>query len=133
MDNTLFQTIQSLEQRAERLEREAAALRRELKQVVLDLATPEAVVATYQIDGATVVITQSDVEAVRSRLTRPQPENVVREVALTYKIAENLPRGESDEEEQQQLLGLLDAYRQEAIAQGMGLDDEEIEALLHGS
>ena len=35
MDNTLLQTMQSLERRAEKLEREAAALRRDLKQVVL--------------------------------------------------------------------------------------------------
>ena len=131
MDNTLLQTIQSLEERAEQLERAAAALRRDLKQVVLNLANPDAVVATYQIRDATVAITQAEVEAVRSRLTRPRAENVVREVALAYKIAESLPSADPDQEEQQ-LLDLLDAYRQEAQDQGIGLEDEEIEAFLRG-
>ena len=131
MDNTLLQTIQSLEERAEQLERAAAALRRDLKQVVLDMANPEAIVATYEIGDETIAITQGEVAAVRARLTRPRPENVVREVALAYKIAESLPPVEPDEEEQQ-LLDLLDAFRQEAIAQGVALDDEEIEAFLRG-
>jgi len=91
MDNTLLQTIQSLEERAEQLERAAAALRRDLKQVALDMANPEAIVATYEIGDETIAITQGEVAAVRARLTRPRPENVVREVALAYKIAESLP------------------------------------------
>jgi hypothetical protein len=53
MDNTLLQTIQSLEERAKQLERAAAALRRDLKQVVLDLAHPDTIVATYEIGDET--------------------------------------------------------------------------------
>lgn len=131
MDNTLLQTIQSLEERAEQLERAAAALRRDLKQVALDMANPEAIVATYEIGDETIAITQGEVAAVRARLTRPRPENVVREVALAYKIAESLPPIEPYEEKPQ-LLDLLDAFRQQAIAQGVALDDEEIEAFLRG-
>lgn len=131
MDNTLLQTMQSLERRAEKLEREAAALRRDLKQVVLDMANPEAIVATYEIGDETIAITQGEVEAVRARLTRPRAENVVREMALAYKIADSLPAAEPDVEEQQ-LLDLLDAYRQEMQAQGVALDDGEIEAFLRG-
>lgn len=131
MDNTLLQTIQSLEERAEQLERAAAALRRDLKQVLLDLAHPETIVATYEIGNETIAVTLGDVEAVRARLTRPRSEHVVREVALAYKLAENLPAVEPDEEEQL-LLDLLNAYRQEVIAQGGGLDDDEIEAFLRG-
>lgn len=131
MDNTLLQTIQSLEERAEQLERAAAALRRDLKQVALDMANPEAIVATYEIGDETIAITQGEVAAVRVRLTRPRPENVVREVALAYKIAESLPPIEPYEEKPQ-LLDLLDAFRQQAIAQGVALDDEEIEAFLRG-
>lgn len=131
MDNTLLQTIQSLEERAEQLEQAAAALRRDLKQVVLDLAHPESVVATYEINNRTIAVTQGEVDAVRARLTRPRSENVVREVALAYKIAANLSPVESDEEEQQ-LLDLVEAYRQDVIAHGGGLDDEEIEAFLRG-
>ena len=131
MDNTLLQTIQSLEERAEQLERAAAALRRDIKQVVLDLAHPETIVATYEIGNETIAVTQGEVEAVRAGLTRSRPENVVREVALAYKLAENLPAVEPDEEEQL-LLDLLNAYRQEVIAQGGGLDDDEIEAFLRG-
>lgn len=131
MDNTLLQTIQSLEERAERLERDASDLRRALGKVANELASPDAVVATAQVGDLTVEVTQSEVDAVRARLTRPRAESVVREVALTYKIAENLPPVEPDEEDQQ-LLDLLDAYRQEAIAQGFALDDEDIEAFLRG-
>lgn len=131
MDNTLLQTIQSLEERAEQLERAAAALRRDLKQVALDMANPEAIVATYEIGDETIAITQGEVAAVRARLTRPRPENVVREVALAYKIVESLPPIEPYEEKPQ-LLDLLDAFRQQAIAQGVALDDEEIEAFLRG-
>lgn len=131
MDNTLLQTIQSLEERAEQLERAAAALRRDLKQVALDMANPEAIVATYEIGDETIAITQGEVAAVRVRLTRPRPENVVREVALAYKIVESLPPIEPYEEKPQ-LLDLLDAFRQQAIAQGVALDDEEIEAFLRG-
>lgn len=131
MDNTLLQTIQLLEERAERLERDASDLRRALGKVANELASPDAVVATAQVGDLTVEVTQSEVDAVRARLTRPRAESVVREVALTYKIAENLPPVEPDEEDQQ-LLDLLDAYRQEAIAQGFALDDEDIEAFLRG-
>ena len=56
---------------------------------------------------------------------------MVREVALAYNLAANLPAVEPDEEEQL-LLDLLNAYRQEVIAQGGGLDDDEIEAFLRG-
>lgn len=131
MDNTLLQTIQSLEQRAEKLEREAADLRRALGQVANELASPDAVVATAQVGTLTVEVTQSEVDVVRARLTRPRTEGVLREMALVYKIAESLPSVGPDEEEQQ-LLDLLDTYRQEAMAQGVALDDEEIEALLRG-
>ena len=88
--------------------------------------------ATYKIGNETITVTQGEVEAVRARLTRPRAENVVREVALVYKIAENLPSVEPDEEEQQ-LLDVLDAYRQEVTVQGGALNDEEIEAFLRGN
>lgn len=128
---TLLQTIQSLERRAESLEQEAAELRRALHKVAHDLAQPDAVLATRQIDGQTIEVTQGDVEAVRARMNRPHPENVLREVAVAYKIAEQSPH-EVVTGEAQELLDLIEAYRQEVVAQGLALDDDELEAFLRG-
>ena len=131
MDNTLLQTMQSLERRAEKLEREAAALRRDLKQVVLDMANPEAIVATYEIGDETIAITQGEVEAVRARLTRPRAENVVREVALAYKLAATLPTL-TPEEETEQLLRLFEEFRVDALENGAAIDEDDLTALLDG-
>ena len=131
MDNTLLQTMQSLERRAEKLEREAAALRRDLKQVVLDMANPEAIVATYEIGDETIAITQGEVEAVRARLTRPRSENVVREVALAYKVAATLPTL-TPEEETEQLLRLFGEFRADALENGTAIDEDDLTALLDG-
>ena len=131
MDNTLLQTMQSLERRAEKLEREAAALRRDLKQVVLDMANPEAIVATYEIGDETIAITQGEVEAVRARLTRPRAENVVREVALAYKLAATLPTL-TPEEETEQLLRLFEEFRADALGNGAAIDEDDLTALLDG-
>ncbi len=131
MDNTLLQTMQSLERRAEKLEREAAALRRDLKQVVLDMANPEAIVATYEIGDETIAITQGEVEAVRARLTRPRSENVVREVALAYKVAATLPTL-TPEEETEQLLRLFEEFRADALENGTAIDEDDLTALLDG-
>lgn len=131
MDNTLLQTMQSLERRAEKLEREAAALRRDLKQVVLDMANPEAIVATYEIGDETIAITQGEVEAVRARLTRPRAENVVREVALAYKLAATLPTL-TPEEETEQLLRLFEEFRADALENGAAIDEDDLTALLDG-
>ena len=131
MDNTLLQTMQSLERRAEKLEREAAALRRDLKQVVLDMANPEAIVATYEIGDETIAITQGEVEAVRARLTRPRSENVVREVALAYKVAATLPTL-TPEEETEQLLRLFEEFRADALENGAAIDEDDLTALLDG-
>lgn len=131
MDNTLLQTMQSLERRAEKLEREAAALRRDLKQVVLEMANPEAIVATYEIGDETIAITQGEVEAVRARLTRPRAENVVREVALAYKLAATLPTL-TPEEETEQLLRLFEEFRADALENGAAIDEDDLTALLDG-
>ena len=131
MDNTLLQTMQSLERRAEKLEREAAALRRDLKQVVLDMANPEAIVATYEIGDETIAITQGEVEAVRARLTRPRAENVVREVALAYKLAATLPTL-TPEEETEQLLRLFEEFCADALENGAAIDEDDLTALLDG-
>lgn len=131
MDNTLLQTMQSLERRAEKLEREAAALRRDLKQVVLDMANPEAIVATYEIGDETIAITQGEVEAVRARLTRPRAENVVREVALAYKIAAKMPTSTA-EEETEQLLSLFERFCADALENGTAIDENDLTVLLDG-
>jgi hypothetical protein len=131
MDNTLLQTIQSLEERAEQLERAAAALRRDIKQVVLDLAHPETIVATYEIGNETIAVTQGEVEAVRARLTRSRPENVVREVALAYKLAAKMP-ALTPEEETDELLRLFEEFRADALENGAAIDEDDLTALLDG-
>lgn len=124
MNGTLLDTIHSLERRAERLEKEAAALRDELTRVAHDLANPDAVVATYTIDGETLTLTQGEIEAVRSRLTRPRAEAVLHEVALAYKIASQSP-GEDAEVEAERIVATMEAARAAAILDGTAIDDDE--------
>jgi hypothetical protein len=71
MDNILLNTIHSLEKRAERLEKEAVALRNELTRIAQELADPEAIVAADTIDGQSVSVTQKEVDAIRARMNRP--------------------------------------------------------------
>lgn len=60
-----------MQQRAERLEQEAAELRQELARVAEVLISPSSVLARYIIEGETYEITQADVEIVKSELARP--------------------------------------------------------------
>ena len=81
----LWPVLNRLQERARRLEEEAAALRADVEQVTRALDRP---VATYVVDGEEFVITEGDVAAVRARLVRPRSEETVRELALVHKMAE---------------------------------------------
>lgn len=70
MNDSLLETIQTIQQRAERLEQEAAELRQELARVADVLISPSSVVARYVIEDETYEITQADVEGVKSELAK---------------------------------------------------------------
>ena len=128
MNSSLLDTIHSLEKRAKRLEREAAALRHELTRVAQELAEPPSVATTYIVNGNPVSITQQEVDAVRGQMTRPRSENVLRELALAYKLAADSPPDESVSETNA-LLVTLESARAAALADGTAID-EELEAAL---
>lgn len=115
----LWPVLNRLQERARRLEEEAAALRADVEQVTRALDRP---VATYVVDGEEFVITEGDVAAVRARLVKPRSEETVRELALIHKMAErdkDLP----EEELRRRLWEDIEAIRAEAIAKGLAIDD----------
>jgi hypothetical protein len=115
----LWPVLSRLQERARRLEEEAAALRADVEQVTRALDRP---VAAYVVDGEEFVITEGDVAAVRARLVKPRSEETVRELALIHKMAErdkDLP----EEELRRRLWEDIEAIRAEAIAKGVAIDD----------
>jgi beta-mannanase len=123
MSNNLLETVRLLEQRAEYLEKEAASLRQELAQVADELAAASPVVARYTIEGETYEITQADVDAARSNLVKPWPDEAVQELALANKMAERL-RKLSPEEQNQHFFKTVEAIRAAAIADGTAIETE---------
>jgi hypothetical protein len=128
INDTLLDTIQSLERRAERLEKEAAALRHELTRVARDLSDPDAIVVTYSVGGERIDLTQRDISSVRNRMVLPHAEETIREVALAYKIAARTPVDDPDIEAER-IMATIDAARAAAIEDGSAIDDESEAAL----
>lgn len=123
MNETLLNTIQTLQDRAEHLEAEASWLKRELARMAAAMVDPHTVVAAYLIAGEYYAITQAEVEAERARLARPHPDNILRELALIRKMAErhqDRPRAERSAHLQQ----IIAASRAAAIADGSALESE---------
>ncbi len=116
---TSVEYLNRLRERARRLEQEAAELRAELDRVVETLSRP---VATYEVDGEVITITEADVEAVRARLIKPRSEETLRQVALIYKLAERLEKV-PEEEVRRKIAADIEAIREEAIAKGVAIDD----------
>lgn len=111
--------LSRLQERARRLEEEAAALRADVEQVARALDRP---VATYVVDGEEFVITAGDVIAVRARLPRPCSDEAAQELALADKLAErekDLPEAEI----RRLIAEDIEAIRTEAIAKGIAIDD----------
>lgn len=116
---TSVEYLNRLRERARRLEQEAAELRAEPDRLVETLSRP---VATYEVDGEKITITEADVEAVRARLIKPRSEETLRQLALIYKLAERL--GKMPEEEvRRKIAADIEAIREEAIAKGVAIDD----------
>ncbi len=123
MNNTLLETVQTLERRAQRLEEEAALLRQGLAWVADELTTTSPVVVSYVIEGETYEITQADVDAVQTKLVKPHPESALQELAAAKKVAEHL-RKLSPEEQNQHFFETVEAIRAAAIADGTAIETE---------
>ncbi len=123
MSNTLLETVQTLERRAQRLEEEAALLRQGLAQLAAELAATSPVVASYTIEGETYEITQADVDAVRANLVKTWPDDAAQELALANKMAERLQKL-SPAEQERRFFTLIEEARAAAIADGTAIEDE---------
>ena len=116
---SLWPVLSHLQERARRLEEEAAALRADVEQVTRALDRP---VATYVVDGEEIAITEGDVATVRERLTQPRSDEVVRALALADKIGEQ--RRDLPHEKQERLFWEnIEAIRAQAIANGTAIGD----------
>ena len=108
-----------LQKRARRLEKETAALRADVEQVTRALDRP---VATYVVDGEKIIVTEKELAAVRSQLTRPRSDKVVQVLALADKISE-LRRHLPPEKQESLFWENVEAIRTQAIADGTAIDD----------
>lgn len=123
MNDTLLETIQTLQSQAQRLERDAGELRQALAHVAEVLISPSSVVARYVIEGETYEITQAEVETVRTGLARPWPDSALYELAAVKKVANTL-RDRSAEEQTQYFVATIDAIRAAAITNRTAIDTE---------
>lgn len=123
MENTLLETIQTLQHRAERLEKEATALRQALAQVAEVLVSPSSVVARYEIEGETYEITQADVEAVKTEVAKPWSDSALYELAVVKKVSKTL-RERPIEEQDQTFFNTVEAIRAASLADGTAVESE---------
>ena len=117
MSNTLLESIQTLQHRAERLEEEAAKLRRELARMADFLTSPSSVVARYVIENETYEITQADVEAVRAELAKPWNDAALYELAAVKKVAVVF-QNQTAEEQNNHFFRTVEAIRVAALESG---------------
>ncbi len=122
-NNTLLETIQTLERRAQHLEEEAALLRTELAQVAHELATDSPIVDRYLVESEIYEITQADVDAVRAKMIKPRAERTLRTLALARKMTER-SQHLSREEKALRLQKTIEASRAAAIADGTAIENE---------
>lgn len=123
MENTLLETIQTLQHRAERLETEATALRQALAQVAEVLVSPSSVVVRYEIEGETYEITQADVEAVKAEVAKPWSDSALYELAVVKKVSKTL-RERPIEEQDQTFFKTVEAIRAASLADGTAVASE---------
>lgn len=115
-------TVEKMKRRVHRVEEEASALRSDLDEIIALLAGASQPVARYVIDGEEIVVTETDVAAVQSRLTRPCSNEAAQELALADKLAAwlaQLPEGER----RRRFRENIEAIRAEAIAKGIAVED----------
>jgi lysozyme family protein len=111
--------LSRLQERAQRLEEEAAALRNDVTQMAQALDQP---VATYAVDGEEYRLTARDVAAVKARLLKPHSEEAIRTIALSEKIAER-QRHMTYDELHRRFRANVEAIRIQAIADGTAIYD----------
>jgi hypothetical protein len=124
MSDTLLESIQTLQHRAERLEEEAAKLRRELARVADFLTSPSSVVARYVIGAEIYEITQADVEAVPAELAKPWNDAALYELAAVKKVASML-EGQTAEDQNNHFFRTVEAIRAAAVQSGAAIDSEQ--------
>ena len=115
----VWPVLSRLQKRARRLEEETAALRVDVEQITRTLDRP---VATYVVDGEKIIVTEKELAAVRSQLTRPRSDKVVQVLALADKISE-LRRHLPPEKQERLFWENVEAIRAQAIADGTAIDD----------
>jgi hypothetical protein len=128
MSATLLETIQAIQHRAERLEKEAAELRQELARIAEVMVSPSSVVARYVIEGETYEITQTDVETVKAELVRPWTDSALYELAVVKKVAQKL-RARSSKAQNQHFFKTVEAIRAAALVDGTAIETE-VEAVI---
>lgn len=75
--------LKRFQERVHRLESEVKAIQEDLDKAVTALSQP---VTVYEMEGEQIIVTQADVESVRSQLLQSHPETAVRVLALINKI-----------------------------------------------
>lgn len=123
MNDTLLETIQTLQHQAERLEQEAAELRQALGHVVEVLVSPSSVVARYVIEGETYEITQADIESTKTELVMSWSDSALYELAVVKKMSKKL-KERSPKSQNQHFFKTVEAIRAAALANGTAIDTE---------
>lgn len=125
MNDSLLETIQTIQHRTEKLEGEAAELRQALANVAKALLSPSSIVARYVIAGETYEITQADVEKVKAELANPWSESALYELAAAKKMAKKL-RELSPDLQDQYFFETVEAIQETALADGTAIDTESV-------
>lgn len=128
MNDTLLETIQTLQHRTEHLEKEIVALRQALTNVAEVLATPQAVVARYIIDGESYDVTQADVDAIRANLIKPRPETALHELVVAKKMGQRL-RELPPAEREARFWATVESIRATSALDGTMIETEEEAAI----
>lgn len=111
--------LDRMQERARLLEKEAVALRTDIVQIIQALESP---VAAYVVDGEELIITEQDIMAVKTRLTRPRSDEVVQALALADKIA-SLRRPLPLQVRERLFWENVEAMRAQAVADGTAVAD----------
>ncbi len=125
---TLVESLLALQNRAERLEKEAASIRRELVQITDSLAGFGVVVTRYEMDEHNLEVTESDVESAMSGLAKPWDDDAIYDLAAIKKLASEF-REQSPQELRDGLRQTIHEIRSEAEARGAMIDDDTEAAL----
>jgi hypothetical protein len=128
ISESFLETIHAIQQRATRVEHEAAELRQQVARMAELLASPASVVARYVIEGEIYEITQSDVDAVKAEMVKPAAEEALYELAVVKKMAKTL-RERPLELQNEHFFKTVEAIRAAAVADGTAIESESEAAI----